>query len=126
MYNRYSLPIEDDFAAVETFAGSPPPGHHPQPPHHPHQLPPPPPPHHPPPAHCPPPPLPPIHKPDDCIKDGGGLLGSLKGLLGNLHIPKLELDDLLLLAIAYLILRESGDDDLLLILGALFLFGLVD
>ena len=31
---------------------------------------------------------------------------------------------LLLLAVAYLILRESGDDDLILILAALFFFGL--
>ena len=62
----------------------------------------------------------PIHTP--C---GGepSLLGSLKSLLGNFHMPKFELDDLLLLAIAWLILRESGDDDLILILAALFFFG---
>ena len=152
MYNRYSLQIDDDFSPVAAFDGPPerpgrpgphpsrphpfdPPPHHPHeppPPHHPHEPqppshhphePPPPPHHHP---HEPPPPPPPIHIPGN---PGGGessLLGSIKSLLGNFHMPKFELDDLLLIAIAYLLLRESGDDDLILIIVALFVFGVID
>ena len=126
MYNRYSLHIDDEFSPVPAFAGpqdrpggpgqTPPPRPH-DPPHHR-------PPRPDPPAHRPPPP-PPIHTPKDPCDDAS-LFGSLKSLLGNFHIPKLELDDILLLAIAYLILRESGDDDLILILAALFFFGLFD
>lgn len=53
----------------------------------------------------------------------GGLSGMLHSLLGGFKLPSFELDDLLLLAIAYLLLRENGDDDLILILAALYFFG---
>ena len=43
-------------------------------------------------------------------------LGRLEGLLGAL-----ETEDLLLMAILYLLYRESGDSEWLLILAALFL-----
>ena len=68
----------------------------------------------------PPPPPPPDGGTPKPVLDG---LGSLGQLLGNLHIPSLELDDILLLLILFLILREDGDEDLMLILGALSLLG---
>ncbi|MBE6936827.1 MAG: hypothetical protein E7458_10140 [Ruminococcaceae bacterium] len=49
--------------------------------------------------------------------------GILASLLRHIHLPKLETDDLLLLAITWLLLRDSEDEDLLLILGALLLIG---
>lgn len=54
------------------------------------------------------------------LTGGDGLLGRL---LSSFHMPKLELDDILLLLIAFLVLREEGDDDLVLIVAALYLFG---
>jgi hypothetical protein len=41
-------------------------------------------------------------------------------------VPDLDTDDLILLAIAYLILRESGDEDLMWIVVALFALGILD
>lgn len=143
MYNRYSMQINDDeFAPVAAFGGPPerpgrpggnPPAH-PRPPHpldpphhHPHEPPPPPPHHRPPePPHHHPPAPPPVHIPGGSCEGDSSILSSLKGILSNFHMPKLELDDLLLIAIAYLLLRESGDDDLILIIAALFVFGLFD
>lgn len=50
------------------------------------------------------------------------LFGSgLGGLLSNLSPDKLELEDILLLLIFYLLYRESGDRDFLLMMGAMFL-----
>ena len=128
MYNRYSLHIDDEFSPVPAFTG---PQDHPGGAHPPHRPPHPgPPPHEPPhrPPHPgPPPPAPPMDCPPPMYPPGGSessILGTLRSLLGNFRIPKFELDDLLLLAGAYLNLRESGDDDLILILAALFFFGL--
>ena len=50
-----------------------------------------------------------------------GLGSGLGGLLGKLNPAALETDDLLLLLILYLLYRESGDTELLLIMGAMFL-----
>lgn len=58
------------------------------------------------------------------------LLGSSEGrsgiigrLLGSLRISRLDIDDILLLLIAFLLLREDGDGDLVLIIAALYLLG---
>ena len=52
-----------------------------------------------------------------------GMLGSL-GELGRMlpeRIGELETEDIILLLILYLMYRESGDSDLLIIMGAMFL-----
>ena len=54
---------------------------------------------------------------------GGGLLNGL-GDIGRLlpdKIGELETDDIILLLILYLLYRESGDSELLIIMGAMFL-----
>lgn len=48
-----------------------------------------------------------------------GLGGELGGLLGKLKKPEWETEDLLLALILYLAYRESGDKELLIILGAM-------
>lgn len=48
----------------------------------------------------------------------GGLLG---GLASRLDLSKLETEDLILLLILYLLYRESGDEELLIMMGAMFL-----
>ena len=68
---------------------------------------PPPPPPPPGPGVSPPPPPPPF---------GFPLLGRLEGALGAL-----ETEDLLLMAILYLLYRESGDRELLIMMGAMYL-----
>lgn len=53
----------------------------------------------------------------------GGLLNGL-GDIGRLlpdKIGELETDDIILLLILYLMYRESGDSELLIIMGAMFL-----
>ena len=55
----------------------------------------------------------------------GGLFGNLGGLLSGV-LPKvlpdgLETGDLLMLLILYLMYKESGDKELLIIMGAMFL-----
>lgn len=53
----------------------------------------------------------------------GGLLNGL-GNIGRLlpdKIGELETDDIILLLILYLMYRESGDSELLIIMGAMFL-----
>ena len=62
---------------------------------------------------APPPPPPPPPRPEPFF--GLPFLGRLEGLLGGL-----ETEDLLLMAILYLLYRESGDSEWLLILGCLF------
>ncbi len=47
--------------------------------------------------------------------------GGLGGLLSHLSPDKLETEDILLLLIFYLLYRESGDKDFLLMMGAMFL-----
>lgn len=50
----------------------------------------------------------------------GGLAAHLSGLLPK-GLPELETEDLILLLILYLMYRESGDSDLLIMMGAMFL-----
>ena len=149
MYNRYMQQVQDVDDYIEV--GRPPrpdsqeepprdPGRRPPPgpiPDRPPQMPPfyapdghRPPPRPEPPHPAPPPPPPPPPKPSILTSLlGGGLDGhdSLIGkLLGNFHMPSLELDDILLLLILFLVLRENGDDDLNLIIAALYVIGAVD
>lgn len=53
-------------------------------------------------------------------QNGGGLMERLSGLL-NIGNEELETEDLILLMILYLMYRESGDSELLIIMGAMFL-----
>ena len=48
----------------------------------------------------------------------GGLRG---GLASRLDLSKLETEDIILLLILYLLYRESGDEELLIMMGAMFL-----
>ena len=104
MYNRYMPKIQNvnDYIEEKKCPPSDPPpeGMTPLPPFYGH----------------PPRPAPPPRPPED----GPSGLGNL---LSGLHMPKLELDDLLLLAILFLVLREDGDEDLMLIIAALYLLG---
>ena len=50
-----------------------------------------------------------------------GLSGELGRLLNRLSPMNLETDDLLLLIVLYLMYRQSGDDELLFIMAAMFL-----
>ena len=54
---------------------------------------------------------------------GAGLGAVLQKLTGKLRRTELSTDDLLLAAILWLVLRDSGDDDLVWILAALFFTG---
>lgn len=59
-------------------------------------------------------------------EDGDSSLLSLgRSLFKNFNIRKIDIDDLLLFGIVYLLLREEGDNDLILIIAALYLFGIV-
>lgn len=49
------------------------------------------------------------------------LIGGISGLLNKLNFADMETDDLLMLLILYLMYRESGDQELLIIMGAMFL-----
>lgn len=51
----------------------------------------------------------------------GKLLGNFGGALSG-RLSRLETEDLLLLAVVYLMYRESGDKQLLIVLAALLLF----
>lgn len=66
----------------------------------------------PPPRPAPPPPPPPRRE--------GSVLSSLGRLLPGLG-EQLETEDLLLLLILYLMYRETGDSDLLIVMGGMFL-----
>lgn len=48
-----------------------------------------------------------------------GLFGGLDGLLKRFNLASLETEDLMLIGIFYLLYRESGDVEFLLIAGAL-------
>ena len=50
-----------------------------------------------------------------------GLSGELAKLMGKLGSLSLETEDLLLIAVLYLMYRESGDKELLIMIGALLL-----
>ena len=75
----------------------------------------------PPPPRPAPPPRPP--RPRQPRPDGrppaGGLGGILDGILGRLDIANWETEDLLLMLVLYLMYRESGDSELLIILAAM-------
>lgn len=53
-------------------------------------------------------------------QNGGGLMEKLSGLL-NFGGEEFETEDIILLMILYLMYRESGDSELLIIMGAMFL-----
>lgn len=53
-------------------------------------------------------------------QNGGGLMERLSGLL-NIGGEEFETEDIILLMILYLMYRESGDSELLIIMGAMFL-----
>ena len=62
-------------------------------------------------------------RPQPALPGAQGLLGGL-GELGRVlpeRIGELETEDIILLLILYLMYRESGDGDLLIIMGAMFL-----
>lgn len=58
--------------------------------------------------------------PPHVLPPGTGLPGQLGQLLPGMREP-LEAEDILLLLILYLLYRESGDTELLMIMGAMFL-----
>ena len=64
-------------------------------------------------------PPPPPHPPRDGRPPAGGLGGILDGILGRLDIANWETEDLLLMLVLYLMYRESGDSELLIILAAM-------
>ncbi len=49
----------------------------------------------------------------------GGAQGGLGGLLSRFNLANLELEDIMLVAFLYLLYRESGDIEFLLIAGAM-------
>ena len=53
--------------------------------------------------------------------DLGGLLSDVTDAIGGLFRGGLETEDLLLMLILYLMYRESGDKELLIVLGAMLL-----
>jgi hypothetical protein len=71
--------------------------------------------HRPGPQHTPPPSPAPMKKISDLM---GGLQGTLEGLFSKIT-SELETEDLILLLILYLLYRESGDEELLIMMGAL-------
>lgn len=75
----------------------------------------------PPPRPAPPTPRParPPQPPPDRRPPAGGLGGILDGILGRLDIANWETEDLLLMLVLYLMYRESGDSELLIILAAM-------
>ena len=75
----------------------------------------------PPPRPAPPAPRParPPQPPPDRRPPAGGLGGILDGILGRLDIANWETEDLLLMLVLYLMYRESGDSELLIILAAM-------
>ena len=109
MYNRYMQKVQDVDDYIDL--GHDPPGPIPDRP-----------PHTPPfytDAHRPPPEEM-HHRPHFSDRDGEGIL---EKLLKNFHMPSFDLDDILLLVIVFLLLRDSGDEDLLLIFAALYFLG---
>ena len=51
----------------------------------------------------------------------GGLTEKLEGILPKLSLDELETEDFILMLMLYLMYRESGDKELLIILGSVFL-----
>lgn len=54
-------------------------------------------------------------------KPNPGPAGLLSGLFDRLKLTELDSGDLLLLAVLFLLLRENGDEDLILMLALLFI-----
>ena len=63
--------------------------------------------------------MPPV-SPDPVLPTQNGVLENISRLLPGLREP-LDSEDILLLLILYLMYRESGDSELLIIMGAMFL-----
>ena len=53
--------------------------------------------------------------------NASALSKGIGGILKKLDISKLEFEDMLLMLILYLLYRESGDEEMLIMLGAMFL-----
>ena len=53
------------------------------------------------------------------VRRGGGRGGGLQQLLQKFSLADLESEDLLLILVLYLMYRESGDKELLFILGGM-------
>lgn len=72
-------------------------------------------------ASAPPRPVPPRPGPGEGRPPGpvSGLSGELGRLLGRLSPMNLETEDLLLIAVLYLLYRDSGDEDFLFMIGGL-------
>ena len=51
----------------------------------------------------------------------GGRGGLLEGLASRLDLGRMETEDLLVLLILYLLYRESGDEEMLIMMGAMLL-----
>lgn len=51
----------------------------------------------------------------------GGLTDKLEGILPKLSLDELETEDFILMLMLYLMYKESGDKELLIMLGAVFL-----
>ena len=60
------------------------------------------------------------HARQEAVRKGGPVPG-LSGILKKIEAVGMETDDLLLALILYLMYRESGDKDLLILLGAMLL-----
>ena len=73
----------------------------------------------------PPPPPPPFEPPPPPVHAAGGGHAAPSGPLGLQLLPKLlgelETEDFILLLLCWLLYRESGDSDWLIVLGALIL-----
>ncbi len=52
----------------------------------------------------------------------GGLSEKLQGILPKFSLDELETEDFIMMLMLYLMYRESGDKELLIILGSMFLF----
>lgn len=63
--------------------------------------------------------------PEHAAPSGGGLLSSLLGKLeGKIHLPELNVETLILLAILYFLLDESDDTEMWVIVGVLLVLGM--
>ncbi len=70
------------------------------------------------PNHTPPPPPPPKPQKTPPPKSFGS---GLQGFLSNIFAQGFETEDLLLFAVLFLMYKESGDKELLIIMGGMFL-----
>ena len=78
--------------------------------------------HRPPERHPPPPPPPPKETPQQNKTPPPKSFGSgLQGFLSNIFAQGFDTEDLLLFAVLFLMYKESGDKELLIIMGGMFL-----